>query len=180
MGTLMKLSRRSLMVATAGLLTAGNMPRAFAQSSPARNNRAAGANMLRLIANENPYGPSPAALAAAEKAAAEGWKYAIRETDALKKLIARAEGVATNNIMVSAGSTEALRVAALVYGRHGGRVVAALPTFSFLPGYAHTLGCEIDTVPLDDEMRHDLKAMESAVSDDTRLIYVCNPNNPTG
>ncbi|MFW2404866.1 MAG: pyridoxal phosphate-dependent aminotransferase [Gammaproteobacteria bacterium] len=140
----------------------------------------AAGGMLRLIANENSYGPSPAARAAAADAVEQGWKYAIRETGALKKLIADHEGVGTRNVFVCAGSTEALRIAALIFGRGGGRVVAANPTFSFLPTYARHLGCEVDEIALDRDMRHDLDAMAAAVGADTRLLYVCNPNNPTG
>lgn len=168
-----KMSRRSLLTAVGGLVVAGSaLTRAMAQDRPPQ--------MLRLIANENPYGPSPAARAAANKAVAEGWKYAMRETGALKKLIAEQAGVATRNVMVSAGSGEALRVTAMAFGQNGGRVVAATPTFAFLPSYARTLGCEVDEVPLDADMKHDLEAMVAAVRDDTRLAYVCNPNNPTG
>jgi histidinol-phosphate aminotransferase len=149
-------------------------------SAGQHDRRSAPGGMLRLIANENPYGPSPAARAAAADAVEQGWKYAIRETGVLKKLIADHEGVGTRNVFVCAGSTEALRIAALIFGRDGGRVVAANPTFSFLPTYARYLGCEIDEIPLDDSMRHDLEAMASAVGADSRLLYVCNPNNPTG
>ncbi len=171
----MNLSRRSLILGTGGLLSVSAAPLLFAQSGrPQRG------EMLRLIANENPYGPSPAAQAAANKAIAEGWKYAMRETGELKKLIAELEGVSTQNVIVTAGSSEALRISALAYGQQGGRVVAATPTFSFLPGYARSIGCEVDEVPLDADMKHDLDAMAAAVNKDTRLIYVCQPNNPTG
>jgi histidinol-phosphate aminotransferase len=136
--------------------------------------------MLRLIGNENPYGPSPAARKAIKNAIADSWKYAIRETGMLKKQIAAHEGVKTSHVMVCAGSSEALRVAAMVFGRNGGRMVAATPTFSFLPAYARNIDCVVDEVPLDENMTHDLDAMEAAVRTDTKLVYVCNPNNPTG
>lgn len=169
------LTRRSLLSAAGGLVATGLAPLACAQSLAKQR-----PTMLRLIANENPYGPSPAARAAANKAVTEGWKYAVRETGALKKLLAQHEGVSSQNIMVTAGSSEALRVAALAYGQHGGRMIAAVPTFSFLPGYARSLGCEVDEVALDSDMKHDLAAMSDAIRKDTRLIYVCQPNNPTG
>ena len=87
----------------------------------------------------------------------------MRETGALKKLIATHEDVPANHVMVSAGSSEALRVAAMVFGRNGGRMVAATPTFSFLPTYARNIDCVVDEVPLDQDMMHDLNAMEAAV-----------------
>lgn len=136
--------------------------------------------MRRLIANENPYGPAPAAQSAAAEAVKNGWRYAVREVGALKADIARLEGVDPSQVMVSAGSTEALRVSALALAGKGGRVVAARPTFFFLPDYARKLGCDVAEVPLDEAMTHDLDAMAAAVNPATRLVYVCNPNNPTG
>ncbi|UCG73415.1 MAG: histidinol-phosphate aminotransferase family protein [Chromatiales bacterium] len=136
--------------------------------------------MRRLIANENPYGPSPSARAAATRAVKNGWRYAVREVGALKADIAQLEGVEPSQVMVCAGSTEALRVSALALAGQGGRVVAASPTFFFLPDYARKLGCEVAEVPLDDAMTHDLDAMAAAVNPATKLMYVCNPNNPTG
>lgn len=170
------LSRRSVIATTVGLLGAA-LP-AFGADRSAASGRSG--HMLRLIANENPYGPSPAARLAAERAAADGWKYAFRETGALKKQIAAHEGVPANHVMVCAGSSEALRVAAMAFTGGEGRVVAATPTFSFLPVYAGNIGCTLDEIPLDSNMTHDLRAMAAAVRSDTRLIYVCNPNNPTG
>ena len=170
----MQISRRSVLTAAGGLL--GAAPFIAIAGQHTRSD----APMLRLIANENPYGPSPAAREAANRAVVDGWKYALRETGELKKLIAEHEGVATKNVMISAGSMEALRVAAIAFGRNGGTIVAATPTFSFLQNYAKGLGCDVVDVPLDNSMTHDLGAMADAVGDATRLVYVCNPNNPTG
>jgi len=170
------LSRRSVIATTVGLLGAG-LP-AFGADRGAASGHSGG--LLRLIANENPYGPSPAARLAAERAVADGWKYAFRETGALKKQIAAYEGVPASHVMICAGSSEALRVAALAFTGGTGRVVAATPTFAFLPVYAGNIGCAVDEIPLDTGMAHDLPAMAAAVRPDTRLVYVCNPNNPTG
>ncbi len=170
------ISRRTLISAAGGLLGTWSLQTLAAKDTQQRKNT----RMLRLIANENPYGPSPAARAAAQQAVASSWKYAIREVGTLKKLIAAHEGVPTSHVMVSAGSSEALRVAAMVFGRHGGQIVAATPTFSFLPDYARNIGCIVDEIPLDQNMAHDLNAMEAAVHADTKLVYICNPNNPTG
>lgn len=136
--------------------------------------------MRRLIANENPYGPGPAARAAAIEAVAKGWRYAVREVGVLKRAVAEIEDVEPSQLMICAGSTEALRVGALALAGQGGAVVAARPTFFFLPDYARKLGCDVVEVPLDGTMAHDLDAMAAAVNTATRLVYVCNPNNPTG
>ena len=165
------ISRRTLLAAA---LAAVPVSRAVAGG-----HRSSG-GMLRLIANENPYGPSPPARAAAEQGVKDGWKYAMQETRALTKQLAERHGVPADHIMVSAGSAEALRVTALAYCRGGGRVIAARPTFAYLTSYAGTLGCDIDWIPLDKQMTHDLAGMAAAIREDSRLIYVCNPNNPTG
>ncbi len=167
-------SRRTVLVSAGLLALAGR------SSAAAGRSAGQGSSVLRLIANENPYGPSPAAQDAATGAVADSWKYAMRETAALKKLIAEQAGATPKHVMVCAGSTEALRVSALLFGRDGGQVVASKPTFSFLPDYARALGCRVTEVPLDVNMCHDLDAMASALQSDARVIYVCNPNNPTG
>ena len=82
--------------------------------------------------------------------------------------------------MVTAGSGEILKIAALLYGRSGGDVISAKPTFDFLTSYARGLGCTVLDVALDADMRHDLDAMQKQITGSTRLIYICNPNNPTG
>jgi histidinol-phosphate aminotransferase len=135
---------------------------------------------IRLLANENPYGPSPAARAAMDVVAPEAWKYPVMESQQLRRLIAEREGLTPAHVMISDGSGEALRIAALVHGRKKGEVVAAAPTFTFLQAYARQLGCTVREVPLDGNMRHELAAMASAVTPATSLVYVCNPNNPTG
>jgi len=137
-------------------------------------------DMRRLIANENPYGPGPAARAAAERAVALGWRYATSEARRLKAAIAEHEGVEPSQVMIGAGSAEILRVAALLYARDQGEVLTAIPTFSFLPSYARRLGAVLRELPLTDDMAFDMPAIGAAVNDRTRLVYLCNPNNPTG
>lgn len=166
-----RLSRRDLLAAA----LAGALPLPARAADGARPPA-----MRRLIANENPYGPGPAARAAATRAVPGSWRYAIREVGALKAAIASLEGVEQSQVMVCAGSTEALRIGALALAGQGGRVVAARPTFSFLPDYSRKLGCEVAEIDLDEAMVHDLDAMAAAVNASTRLVYICNPNNPTG
>lgn len=171
------LQRRQLMkatgVAVAGLTVAGVV-------SASRVTQAAPyAGPARLIANENPYGPSPKAQAAMADVLANGWMYAGAEARALRKLIAEKEGVDEDHILITAGSGELLRMAGLLFGQKG-EIVAARPTFSMLVGYARATGGTVHEVDLDDGMVHDLSAMESRVTGETSLVYVCNPNNPTG
>ena len=139
----------------------------------------AGGDLLRLSANENPYGPSESAKKAMMAAMSEGWKYATSEAPALAKLIAEREGLAPENVMITEGSAEVLRVTALLYGSNGSEMVSARPTFEQGPDYAEKSGGVLVWVDLDKDMKHDLAGMEGRITNKTGLIYVCNPNNPT-
>ncbi len=134
---------------------------------------------IRLVANENPYGPSKSAQRAMAESLEDGWMYATSEGRALRKLIAKREGVGEDHVLITAGSGELLKMAGLSFGQSG-EIVAAKPTFSMLVAYARNTGAIVHEVQLDQDMRHDLAAMESQVTSKTSLVYVCNPNNPTG
>jgi histidinol-phosphate aminotransferase len=140
----------------------------------------AGATAARLVANENPYGPSPRAREAVQAALASAWQYPMGEAMALRRELARFHDVPESHLMVGDGSGEILRISALMFTRERREVVAAVPTFGFLQDYARTLGATVREVPLDGEMRHDLEGLARAVGPGTGLIHVCNPNNPTG
>jgi len=172
-----RMDRRELMT-LAGIAALGTWTSSLAGGH--RGPSAGAGDMRRLIANENPYGPGPAAQAAAKRAATMGWRYATSEVRRLKAAIADHEGVDTSQVMIGAGSAEILRVAALRYARDGGEVLTARPTFSFLPSYARRLGATLNELPLTDDMTFDLAATAAAVNERTRLVYLCNPNNPTG
>jgi histidinol-phosphate aminotransferase len=133
-----------------------------------------------LCWNENPYGPSPAARAAIAKSIADGCRYPDDENPQLVKLLADKEGFAPDHIVTGTGSGELLRALGLLAARQNGEIIAAEPTYSELTEYAKHAGATLKGVPVDKELRHDLNAMQSAVSAKTRLVYICNPNNPTG
>ncbi len=134
---------------------------------------------VRLVANENPYGPSVSAQEVMARSLEDGWMYATTGTRQLRTLIAEKEGVGTDNVLITAGSGELLKMAGLRFGQLGD-IVAARPTFSMLVAYARNTGATVHEVGLDSDMVHDLAAMESRVTGQTSLVYVCNPNNPTG
>jgi histidinol-phosphate aminotransferase len=178
--TAMSFSRRELLSASALLLVApgGGLRAAGRETAP---QGAAGGEPIALCWNENPYGPSPAARLAISHAIAEGCRYpADAELDQLVQELARHEGVGVDHIVTGTGSGELLRALGLLYGRDGGEIIAAAPTYEELPNYARTGGAVLKFVPVDAALRHDLDAMRAAVSPRTRAVYVCNPNNPTG
>lgn len=176
----MSLSRRDLLTVSGLLLAApGGALRA---ARPATLPEAAAAGTpITLCWNENPYGPSPAARLAINRTIAEGCRYPPdAEADALVEELARHEGVGADHIVTGTGSGELLRALGSLYGRDGGEIIAAAPTYEELPNYARTCGAVLKTVPVDAALRHDLEAMRAAVSARTRAVYLCNPNNPTG
>lgn len=136
--------------------------------------------VAKLNANENPYGPSPMALEAFKNAASGGNRYAWKELFQLVGKIADFEGVQSKNIMMGPGSSDLLEKTAMVLFMNGGNIVSADPAYMSLIHVAESVGATWKPVPLKDDWSHDLKAMEKAIDADTKLVYICNPNNPTG
>lgn len=134
----------------------------------------------KLNANENPYGPSPMALEALKKSAAGGNRYAWKELFDLMDKIADFEGVTRKNIMMGPGSSDLLEKTAMVLFMNGGNVVSADPAYMSLIRVAEAAGGTWKPVPLKADWSHDLEAMEKAIDAETKLVYICNPNNPTG
>ena len=134
----------------------------------------------KLNANENPYGPSPMGLEALKKAASGGNRYAWKELFELMDKIADFEGVTSKNIMMGPGSSDLLEKTAMVLFMNGGNVVSADPAYMSLIRVAEAAGGTWKPVPLKDDWSHDLDAMEAAIDEKTKLVYICNPNNPTG
>jgi len=143
-------------------------------SSPAPS-RASG--LIRLDANENPHGPSAQALAAARDALAESCRYTDAD-QALVAAIAKHHGLSPQHVVLGTGSYAILTATVLATLRGGGSTVVAHPTFGAVAEYATAFG-PVTRVPLDGAARHDLDAMAAAIDPATKLVYVCNPNNPT-
>lgn len=136
--------------------------------------------LAKLNANENPYGPSPMAVEAIKKYAGKGNRYAWKELYTLMDKIALKEGVKQENIMMGPGSSDLLEKTAIVFFQKGGNIVSADPAYMSLIKVAQATGATWKPVPLKKDWSHDLAGMEAAVDADTKLVYICNPNNPTG
>ncbi len=134
----------------------------------------------RLSSNENPFGPSTAVREAIVNCFSDVCRYPFAKVQELSKVLADREGVTPAEIVVTGGSWEGLKAAGLTYGLYGGEVVSPHPTYLSLVEYAEQFGAHIHRVPLTDELDLDLEAMERRVTHQTRLVFVCNPNNPTG
>jgi histidinol-phosphate aminotransferase len=132
--------------------------------------------VVRLNSNENPYGPSPAALDAMRKAFDQVWRYPDEAADGLLAELAKLHAVPGDHILLGNGSSEILKLAAAAFTGPGKPVVMADPTFEAIGRYARTAGAEVVKVPLTSDYRHDLDRMLPAGAG---LVYLCNPNNPT-
>ncbi len=135
---------------------------------------------ILLNANENPYGPSERVRKILSNSFDEACRYPFRSLSALVEMIALKEGVTKDHIVITGGSTEGLKAAGLVYGIGGGEIISADPTFQAMLSYAETFKAKVHRVPLNENMEHDLPAMSKKINKNTRLIFICNPNNPTG
>lgn len=133
--------------------------------------------MIRASSNENPYGPSQVALKAIAEALPDANKYMDVSSD-LISLMSEYEDVPTESIAVGSGSGEILRVGGLMASLEPGSVVCPDPTFGGLISYADAMGTELIRVPVDANMDTDLAAMKRAIRPDTKMVYLCNPNNP--
>jgi histidinol-phosphate aminotransferase len=133
---------------------------------------------VRLNYNENPFGPSPSALEAAQGAFGLAGRYPDERADELIADIARHHRVSPRQVVLGAGSGEILKWAAVTFTGPGRALVQADPTFEDLGGHTRTAGGEVIAVPLDARHAHDLARMRE-VAEGAGLVYVCNPNNPT-
>lgn len=134
----------------------------------------------RLLANENPWGPSPDARLAIMEAAASGNRYQHEAAGKLRAMIAAYEGVSEDHILIAPGSSDVLEKMAIMHFMDGGNLVAADPAYMSLIKTAVAMKADWKKVRLTDDWAHDLDGMAKAVDKNTKMVYVCNPNNPTG
>ena len=166
-------------VAAAALASPARLLAQTPAAAPRRSLVASG--LVRLNYNENPFGPAASAKAAMAQAANErAFRYADAEERELLELIARREGCRPEQIVLGAGSGEILDVAGFHFGLEKGEIVAAHPSYMALLNAADRVGGRAVRVPLNARFEHDLPAMAAAVTPRTSLIYLVNPNNPTG
>jgi histidinol-phosphate aminotransferase len=136
-------------------------------------------DVAMLASNESPWGPAPQVLEVAAGAAAAANRYPDPSYSALRSALSKRYGVPANRIAVGNGSVDILMAAGEALLEPGAELVYAWPSFSVYPSLPAASGATGIEVPLDDDHRHDLEAMLGEVTVATRLVIVCNPNNPT-
>lgn len=138
------------------------------------------ADLILLNSNENPYGPSPAALEAMVEAHGVAMRYPDYWADQLQERLAAFHGVDPEMVVVTCGSTELLKLAVMAFLGRERRLVVAEPTFEAVGRYARLTGAETVKVGVRPDYRFDLDTMARAAKEKPGLVYLCNPNNPTG
>jgi len=135
-------------------------------------------SIVRLSANENPYGPCPKALQAITESFGLACRYPDEHNNILIDKLAKLNNVDRSEILLGDGSGEVLKLCAETFtGPQNGKLVAADPTFEAILNNASANGAEVVKVPLTSDFAHDRPKMLAAAK--AGLIYICNPNNPT-
>ena len=135
--------------------------------------------IAQLSRNENPFGPAPCALQAIARYSNEGAYYADRGVAKLIAMIAERHGIDSDRVVLSSGSTEVLKCAALGLPAQG-EILCPELFWDTTVKYAERKGVKVRHVALASDLSIDLAAMKTAIGPDVGLIHICNPNNPTG
>jgi histidinol-phosphate aminotransferase len=146
---------------------------------PAASTYAFTGDLVKLASNETPYPPHPQVLEAVAHAAKNLNRYPDPSGTKLRQAIADRTGVQTSHVTLGNGSCEILLAAAQAMLEPGAEIVYAWPSFSMYPQLAAMTGARAIEVPLTADQKHDLEAMGREVTAATRILLICNPNNPT-
>jgi len=137
-------------------------------------------SIVKLSSNENPYGPSEKVLNAIKNSFNDACRYPYEFIQELQKTLAKKHDVPIESIVITGGSNEALRITGLAISTKGGNIVAGQPTYLALMNYAEAWGAEIKWVPVDSDKGYDLKKIRESIDKETNMVFIANPNNPTG
>lgn len=180
----MTVSRRDLLGKLATTAATGVVFQALSDFSLAATTRVPRVSLLPgtilLSRNENAYGPSDKVLVAMREALSDGSRYPETEHDSLLNKLAVLHRVRAEQILLGCGSSEILRSAAAAFLGPGKKLVQASPTCPLLGRFARSSGAEVVNVSLNKMYGHDLDVMLARTDASTGLVYLCNPNNPTG
>ena len=139
-----------------------------------------GPGRVLLGNNENAYGAPPSVIAAMQRVILDSHRYQFSLYRCFVGAIAARHKVARDRVIGGAGSTELLYMAASAFTGPGRSLVMGCPTFEVIGQHAEVCGARVVRVPLTCDFRHDTEAMLAQVDASTGLVYLCNPNNPTG
>lgn len=164
--------------AATGLLVSSSFPscgerETFPEQSPQTS------GIIKLNSNESPYGVSEKTRQAMVEAMGECHLYPHKRYAELIESIAERERLTPGHIILGGGSTEVMNMIIRAYGTTG-PIVVSDPTYFDFVHYAELANCDLEYVPLNDNFEHDLESTQKQITPQTSLVYICNPNNPTG
>ncbi len=135
---------------------------------------------IKLASNENPIGPSAKAISAIKEAADGVNRYPDGSAYYLKEKLSKRLGVGADSIFIGNGSNEIIELLVVIFAASGGEVVYPEPSFAVYPIAVKAAGATGVPVPLTDGFKIDLEAMAARITPKTSLVFIANPNNPTG
>ena len=166
-------------LASAPLLAGATAPAVTTPAAPAVSTWGPPPGVAKLNANENPFGPSPAALAAIADAARNGAYYVGPAVMRLKTMIAERHGLTPDHVSLSAGSSGVLTYLAVAKSKTG-HILGPDLFWDTTAKAAIRQGGSIERLPKNESLAIDLDAMAIGIKDDTAMVQITNPNNPTG
>lgn len=141
--------------------------------------RESGVRCIKMASNENPFGPSPLAVEAMQRAAGDANLYPDNEVASLRRRLARLHGVGTENLLITAGSTSFLTIIGRTLLAPGLNAVTSERSFIIYPIATEAPGGRLITVAMRGDT-YDLDRILAAINPETRIVFIANPNNPTG
>ncbi|MGM0899712.1 MAG: histidinol-phosphate transaminase [Bacillota bacterium] len=136
--------------------------------------------VIKLASNENPIGPSPKAVESISNSLSGLNRYPDANAFELKKVIASKLSLSTDQLIVTNGADELITLISETYLEADDEIIVPFPSFSEYDFGAHLLGAKVVQVPLDERFQFNISGILAAVTNRTKLIYICSPNNPTG
>jgi len=135
--------------------------------------------IIKLASNENPYGPSPRAMIAMREAVDDIQRYPDADAFELKGALAESYGLSSDHLLLGNGSVEIVQMIAKAFFRPGEEILMGVPSFPRYETVSRLMGAIPCEIPLE-EGYYPLQGLLSKITEKTRAIFICNPNNPTG
>lgn len=137
-------------------------------------------SIVKLASNENPLGPSKKAIEAIKKEAENVHIYPDGAALDLREKLAQKHDVDMSQVLIGSGGEQILKLIAHTFVNEGDEVIFGAPSFALYDIMSSHIGAKCISLPLTEDFRHDLKTFEAHLNEKTKIVYVCNPNNPTG
>ena len=137
-------------------------------------------SIVKLASNENPLGPSKKAIEAIKREAENIHIYPDGAALELRAKLAEKHGIKLENVLIGSGGEQILKLIAHTFVNEGDEVIFGAPSFALYDIMSTHIGAKCISLPLTADFKHDLKAFEEHLNERTKIVYICNPNNPTG